>query len=51
MLATLFPTGRVDCIISLELSSLDKQQQNGSVQSHHADRGRGGDVSESVGLT
>lgn len=38
MLATLFPTGRVDCVISLELSSLDKQQQNGSAQSHHADR-------------
>lgn len=45
MLTTPFPTGRVYCIISLELCSLDKQQQNGSVHSHHADRG----VSESVG--
>lgn len=46
-LTPLFPTGHVYCIISLELCSLDKQQQNGSVQSHHADRG----VSESAGLT
>lgn len=39
MLTSLSPTGHVYCIISLELSSLDKQQQNGSVQSHHADQG------------
>lgn len=42
----MFPTGHVYCIISLDLCSLDKQQQNGCVQSHHADRG----VSESWGL-
>lgn len=47
MLTTLLPTGHVCCIISLELCSLDKQHQNGSVQSHHADRV----ASESVGLT